>query len=328
MKTVYVIAGEASGDLHAANLIRALKNETDQLRFRGVGGDRMAEAGVELFRHIRHTNFMGFAEVVANLPKILRLFRDVRRDAMQCGAQAALLVDYPGFNLRMAPFFFRRGVAVYYYIAPQLWAWKKERIEIFHRFVERLYVILPFEPAFFADEGLETEYYGHPILDVEAITQAAPMRETGPIALLPGSRPQEVRRHLPVMVAAAERFARERPVVVAGAPSAPVELYRSLLRRHAHVELWHGRTYELLNQACAALTASGTATLETALFNVPQTVCYKGGAISYFLAKRWVKVPFISLVNLILGKAAVNERIQSQMTPGILGAELETLLFD
>ncbi len=328
MKTVYIVSGEASGDLHAANLVRELKILMPELRFRGVGGDRMAAAGVEIFRHIRQTNFMGFAEVAANLHKILRLFRDVKRDVVNCRADFALLIDYPGFNLRMAPFFHKRGVPVYYYIAPQLWAWKKGRVKIFKKHVERLYVILPFEKEFFLGEGLETEYHGHPILDVEAVCSAAPMRQAGPIALLPGSRPQEIRKHLPVMLEAARPFAGQRAVVVAGAPAVAPEFYTTFVEKHRFAELWHGRTHELLNAACAALTASGTATLETALFNVPQTVCYKAGAVSYFLAKRLVKVPFISLVNLILGRRAVSERIQYDVTPQILSAELEALLFD
>ena len=328
MRTVYVIAGEASGDLHAANLVRALKASSPEMRFRGVGGDNMAAAGVEIFRHIRHTNFMGFAEVAANLHKILRLFRDVKRDAKEFLPDYALLIDYPGFNLRMAPFFRKLGAPVHYYIAPQLWAWKKGRVKIFKKHVERLYVILPFEKAFFSGEGLETEYHGHPILDVAGVRDAAPMRETGPIALLPGSRPQEIRKHLPVMLAAAKPFAGEGRVVVAGAPAVAPQFYAPLVKNYGFVDVWHGRTHELLNAARAALTASGTATLETALFNVPQTVCYKAGAVSYFLAKRLVKVPHISLVNLILGRRAVAERIQYEVTPQVLAAELESLLLD
>jgi lipid-A-disaccharide synthase len=328
MKTVYVIAGEASGDLHAANLIRRLTPMLSGWRFRGVGGDQMHDAGVEIFRHIRQTNFMGFVEVAKHLPEIIRLFRDVKRDVVRTHPDFALLVDYPGFNLRMTTFFRRMGIPVYYYIAPQLWAWKKGRVKIFKKHVERLFVILPFEPAFFAGEGLEVEFHGHPILDVEAIASSPPMRSDGPIALLPGSRPQEIRKHLPTMLEAAATWAAEMEVVVAGAPTVPPEFYGPFLRAYPRVTLLHNRTHETLAVARAALTASGTATLETALFNVPQAVCYKGGAISFFLAKRLVKVPFISLVNLILGRRVVAEYIQYDVTSYVLRMELESLLFD
>ncbi|MBS1938736.1 MAG: lipid-A-disaccharide synthase [Bacteroidetes bacterium] len=333
-KRLYVIAGEASGDLHGANLVRALLQHADgeQLEVRAWGGDRMQAAGAHVVKHYRDLAFMGFTQVLMNLRTILRNIRACKEDILRFRPDAIILIDYPGFNLRIAEFAHGQGIKVFYYISPQVWAWKAGRAKTIKRVVDRMFVILPFEKDWYARHGMEVEFVGHPLLDAIGADE---LRAEGPdapadarpvVALLPGSRLQEIRRMLPAMLAMVPHFPDHR-FVVAAAPAVPDELYRALLGA-VPAELAKDRTYGLLRQARAALVTSGTATLETALIGTPEAVCYSGGALNIWLAKRFIKVPFISLVNLIMGRQVVRELIQGEMKPAVLRAELQRLLTD
>lgn len=320
---LYIISGEDSGDLHGSNLIKALKAQRPGLEFRGVGGDKIAAQNVELVAHIKDINFMGFWEVITNIRTIQKLFRTVKADIKRWKPDAVILIDYPGFNLRMAKFLKDQGIKVLYYISPQVWAWKKGRVKTIEAYVDRMYVILPFEKDFYKNEGVEVDFVGHPLLDViEEREQKA--TDSPVIALLPGSRKQEIKRMLPLMLSVVSRFP-EFEIVIAGAPSQTEAFYQDLIADQ-QVKLIMNRTYEVLDQANAALVTSGTATLETALFRVPQVVMYKGGAISYQIGKRLVKVKFISLVNLILDRLAVKELIQYDCTPENIEQSLRALM--
>jgi lipid-A-disaccharide synthase len=320
---LFLIAGEDSGDLHTANLVRALRAARPDWQFRGVGGDHLADAGMELIAHVRDINFMGFVEVVKHLGTIRELFSRVKKDAASWQPDAVVLTDYPGFNLRIAKHFHQQGIPVYYFISPQLWAWKKGRIRSIRAFVRRMFVILPFEEEFYANEGVEVDFVGHPLLDALA-AQPPAQPVAGRVALLPGSRKQEIQRMLPPFLAVAARHP-ELEFVIAGAPSQPEAFYRELIGT-VPVTLVMNRTYEVLRSASAALVTSGTATLETALIGVPQVVCYKGSNLSYQIGKRLIKVPFISLVNLILGRALVRECIQHEVEADTLSRELSRIL--
>lgn len=325
---IYLIAGEASGDLHGANLIRELLRLDPRTRVRAWGGDRSRAAGADVVKDHRELAFMGFTQVVMNLRTILRNMRWCREDILAYRPDLLVLIDYPGFNLRIADWAHRQGIRVVYYISPQLWAWKAGRIAIVRRAVHRMITILPFEQAWYAERGVQVDFVGHPLLDAlppEAL-RSRPWPADGPIALLPGSRHQEIERVLPVMLAAAARFPNER-FVIAAAPAVPRELYTRIIG-DAPVELVHGGAHAVLMQAKAALVTSGTATLETALFGVPEVVCYSGGAINIWLARRFIRVPFISLVNLIMGREVVRELIQEDLGPLRLADELGRLIND
>ncbi len=330
----YLLAGEASGDLHGAMLIEGLKREDAEAEIRFWGGDCMARAAERPPRkHIRELAFMGFWEVLKNLPAIRRNFEDCKRDLLEWRPDVLILIDYPGFNLRMARWAAQRGFRVFYYISPQLWAWHSSRVETIRRYVERMYVILPFEKRFYASHGVEVDYVGHPLLDVvDGVEAQADFRqrhrldECPIIALLPGSRKQEIARMLPTMAALESEFPAYQ-FVIAGAPAVESEFYLNLLRAGPRkVRLVEGATHPLLRHAHAALVTSGTATLETALFGVPQVVCYRGNALSFWLAKRLVEVEFISLVNLICEEAVVEELIQRDFHPERLKVALQSLL--
>ncbi|MBZ0205579.1 MAG: lipid-A-disaccharide synthase [Flavobacteriales bacterium] len=333
-KKLYVIAGEASGDLHGGNLVRALKDRAggEELAVRAWGGDHMQAAGAEVVKHYRDLAFMGFTQVLMNLPAILGNIKACKADILAFKPDAIILIDYPGFNLRIAEFAHAQGIKVFYYISPQVWAWKEGRVKLIKRVVDSMFVILPFEKDWYAERGVEVEFVGHPLLD--AIAQENPDLDDPGItadprplvALLPGSRMQEIKRMLPVMLSVVRHFPDHR-FVVAGAPSVPEEAYRSCFGS-TPVELITGRTYGLLRKAKAALVTSGTATLETALIGTPEAVCYGGGAVNVWLAKRFIKVPFISLVNLIMGREVVRELIQGALKPSELRAELDRLLND
>ena len=320
---LYFIAGEDSGDLHSKNLVQALKAQVPGLQTRGVGGDKMIDAGTELIAHIKDINFMGFWEVLKNLSTIRRLFKKVKADIRIWKPDAVILVDYPGFNLRMLPFLKELGLPVYYYVSPQLWAWKKGRKEIIRQYVDRMFVILPFEKDFYAKEGIEVDFVGHPLLD-ELTYKPVEKEESKTIALLPGSRSQEIKRMLPVMLNMTHHFPGYN-FVVAGAPSKTEAFYKDMIGNKP-VELRMNQTYKILEEADYALVTSGTATLETALHGVPQVVCYKGSFISYQIGKRLVQVKFIALVNLILDRLAVKELIQHEFNVANLKKELELLM--
>lgn len=334
----YVIAGEASGDLHGANLIKELKRQHPDSTFRAWGGDRMEAAGAEVVKHYRDLAFMGFIEVIANLRTILRNIDACKKDIAQCKPDAIILIDYPGFNMRIGPFAKQLGIKVLYYISPQIWAWKQNRVHKLKQFVDRMYVILPFEKEFYKRFEVDVDFVGHPLLDAIGQYNREPFDETAwrqqhdlpvttpLVVMLPGSRKQEVRTMLNVMTEAARRFSGYT-FVVAGAPSLEPAFYHEVLKGQ-NVRVIHGETYALLRMAHAAMVTSGTATLETALFKVPQVVCYKGNQVSYLIARRLVKVDYISLVNLIMGREVVKELIQREMNPDTVSEQLRGLCED
>lgn len=331
----YVIAGEASGDLHGSNLLKQIASRQPSALFRGFGGDLMQGAGMEVVRHYRDTSFMGFTEVLANIRTILGLMDFCRKDILQYKPHALILIDYPGFNLRMARFASKAGIPVFYYISPQVWAWKRSRVYQIRRYVNRMLVILPFEEAFYARYNYQAHFVGHPLLDVISrgisITGSA-FREKNRldarplIALLPGSRKQEIKTMLPVMLKMTARFT-DYQFVVAAAPSVDEEFYSGYLAQSG-ATLVENQTYELLGQAHAAVVTSGTASLETALWGVPQVICYRGSLISYHIARQLVTVPYIGLPNLILGREVVRELIQQDFTAENLSGELQKLTCD
>jgi len=326
----YIIAGEASGDLHGSNLINSLRQEDQQAIIRCWGGEKMQAAGATLVKHYRELAFMGFAEVIKNLPTILRNLRFCKTDIRSFRPDVLICIDYPGFNLRMAKWAHAQKIRVVYYIAPQVWAWKESRVKEMKQTIDQLLVILPFEKDFFASRWQwNVDYVGHPLVQVIDNAKQQPTYEplsVKPIvALLPGSRAQEIAKKLPVMLAVSRSFP-DHQFVVAKAPGTPDAFYTDLLADFPNVQLVNDQTYALLQQAKAALVTSGTATLETALFGVPQVVCYKGSWLSYQIGKRLVRVPFISLVNLIMNKAVVTELIQDEMTAASLTDALQALL--
>ncbi len=323
----YIVAGEASGDLHASNLMRELKLLDKKASFRCWGGDLMKEQGATLVKHYRELAFMGFTEVLLNLRTILKNIELCKNDLLHNRPDALVLVDYPGFNLRIAEFAKKKGIKVVYYISPQVWAWKQSRVYKIKRIVDKMLVILPFEKEFYDKFKYDVEFVGHPLLDaVTAIPyrEEAVMTDKPIIALLPGSRKQEILQMLPLMMTVIPSF-KKYQFVVAGAPSQQTEFYEHLLK-DTDVKIVYNQTYNLLRQSHAALVTSGTATLETALFAIPEVVCYKGGTISYQIAKKLVKVNYISLVNLIMNREVVKELIQDEVSPANLKNELDKIL--
>ncbi len=325
-KRLYVIAGEASGDLHGANFLKALRAKDPTIAVRAWGGDRMSAEGAHIVKHYRELAFMGFAEVVLNLRTILRNIAFCKVDIASWKPDAIVLIDYPGFNLRIAEWAHEHGIKVLYYISPQIWAWKKGRVHKIKKVVDRMFAILPFEKAFYANYGMDVEFVGHPLLDEIAASGTSEPRSQEHIALLPGSRRQEIAVMLPAMLAVAKNFTQYR-FVVAAAPSVPRSFYEEMMKG-SNAQLVVGDTYGVLRKSKAALVTSGTATLETALFGVPMAVCYKGSALNVWLAKRLVKVKYISLVNLIMDEPVVRELIQEEMNERMLSSELNALLHD
>lgn len=323
----YIIAGEASGDLHASNLLKEIRKNDPAAEFRGFGGDLMQAQGTHLVRHYRDLAFMGFIEVIANLRTILKNIDACKADIAQWKPDALILVDYPGFNLRIAPFAKEKGIPVFYYISPQIWAWKQSRVHKIAASTDKVFCILPFEKDFYKSFGYDVEFVGHPLLD--ALNQPLgdfSLRDDGRkiIAVLPGSRKQEIRTMLPEMLKVKKEFPEYR-FVIAGAPSQPESFYRDIPGSD-QTEIVFGQTYALLRNAHAAIVTSGTATLETALHNVPEVVCYKGSVISYYIARQLVKVKYISLVNLVMDREIVRELIQDTMNARLITEELRQLL--
>jgi len=327
----YIIAGEASGDLHAANLMKELKLADSEFNCRAWGGDLMQAQGAELVKHYRDLAFMGFVEVIANLKTILANVAFCKEDIMRYKPDALILVDYPGFNLRIAEFAKQKGIKVFYYISPQVWAWKASRVKQIKRNVDRMLTILPFESDFYKQYNYPVTFVGHPLLDAieshthsNEFTLSTDQRKI--IALLPGSRKQEIATMLPLMLSVTEKFPDYR-FVVAAAPSVDKEFYASVTNE-APVEMLYGKTYDLLSVAYAALVTSGTATLEAALFGVPEVVCYKGNIVSYHIARKLIKVKYISLVNLIMDREIVKELIQDKLNSDTIAAELGNIISD
>ncbi len=334
----YIIAGEASGDLHGSNLIRELKKLDNNAVIRCWGGDKMQAAGAELVKHYRDLAFMGFTEVLKNLGTIFKNLSFCKEDISQFKPDALILVDYPGFNLRIAKWakeqqlFRKEGGKIIYYISPQVWAWKEGRVKTMKECIDKMLVILPFEKDYFKHKwNWEVEYVGHPLVEVIERFQTEIKKEdlsNKPIvALLPGSRQQEILKKLPVMLEVSKNFPHYQ-FIVAKAPGLEGSFYDGLLKDYGNVSYVTDQTYNLLSQSKAALVTSGTATLETALFGVPEVVCYKGSFLSFQIGKRLVKVKYISLVNLIMDKRVVKELIQDEMTAGNLQRELQELLND
>ena len=326
----YIIAGEASGDLHGSNLIKELRKQDTAANIRCWGGDKMQQAGGDLVKHYRDLAFMGFSEVLMNLRTIFRNLKFCKEDILQYKPDTLILIDYPGFNLRIAKWAKQQGMKVIYYISPQVWAWKENRVRMMKECIDKMLVILPFEKEYFKNKwNWEVDYVGHPL--VEEIESRKSKVENGKfsqrsiIALLPGSRKQEIAKKLPIMLEASKSFP-EYQFIVAEAPSVDGSFYKEFMKPYSNVSAVKDQTYDLLTQAKAALVTSGTATLETALFGVPEVVCYKASFLSYEIGKRVVKVKYISLVNLIMDKLVVNELIQDKLTPENLTKELGELL--
>jgi lipid-A-disaccharide synthase len=339
----YLIAGEASGDLHAANLMTALKKEDPEADFRFFGGDLMQAAGGTLVRHYREMAYMGVVPVLLHLHTIWRNLQTCRKDVRAYRPDVVILADYPGFNLKMAKFVKTRlKIPVYYYISPKIWAWKKYRIKSFRRYVDRMFCILPFEPAFFHALDYPVDYAGNPSVDSVSTFRASETDRpdtfgkdnalTGQplIAILAGSRKAEIMQNLPAMLSAARQFPTFQPVV-AGAPGLTPDDYRNALKNDANgIKIIYGQTYNLLAHASAALVTSGTATLETALFRVPQVVCYHtgGGRIVNLIFRHFFHVPYISLVNLIAGKEVVQELFGAKFAVPRIREELRRIIDD
>ncbi|NHM05826.1 lipid-A-disaccharide synthase [Flavobacterium sp. CYK-4] len=330
----YIIAGEASGDLHGSNLMKALYQQDPQANIRFWGGDLMQQAGGTLVKHYRELAFMGFIEVLFNLKTILSNIKFCKKDIAEFQPDAIIFIDYPGFNMRIAKWAKTQGIPTHYYISPQIWAWKENRIAAVKRDFDYLYVILPFEKAFYEDKHhFPVSFVGHPLIDAihnrktvshsEFIAENQ-LEEKPIIALLPGSRKQEITKMLSVMLSVVDDF-KDYQFVIAGAPSQERAFYEPFLE-NKNVHFIANKTYDLLSHASAALVTSGTATLETALFKVPEVVCYKGSWASYQIAKRIITLKYISLVNLIMDREVVTELIQDKCNTKNIKTELQQLL--
>lgn len=330
----YIIAGEASGDLHGSNLMKALYREDPKAEIRFWGGDLMQQAGGTMVKHYRDLAFMGFIEVVFNLKTILKNIQFCKKDIASFAPDALIFIDYPGFNMRIAQWAKTKGIPTHYYISPQIWAWKENRIKAVKRDFDHLYVILPFEKEFYEQKHqFPVEFVGHPLIDAihqrKGISRADfiaqhQLEDKPIIALLPGSRKQEITQMLGVMLSVCKHF-KDYQFVIAGAPSQPKAFYAPFLQNQ-QVHFVANQTYDLLSHASAALVTSGTATLETALFKVPEVVCYKGSWVSYQIAKRIITLRYISLVNLIMDAPVVTELIQNEFNTENLKRALEKIL--
>ena len=326
----YIIAGEASGDLHGSNLIKELFRLDGETHVRAWGGEKMQQAGATIIKSYTELAFMGFAEVIKNLPTIFKNLRFCKEDILNYSPDVLVLIDYPGFNLRIAKWAKSAGIRVIYYISPQVWAWKESRVTAIKQYVDKMLVILPFEKEFYGRWNYKVDYVGHPLVEVmekERKNSLVLLGERPIIALLPGSRKQEIRRKLPVMIETASLFP-EYDFIVARAPGLPDNYYDEFMGDYQNVRGVSNDTYNLLRQSKAALVTSGTATLETALLNVPEVVCYRANTLSYQIGKRLIRIKYISLVNLIMDKLVVTELIQKAFTTENLARELNAILHD
>ncbi|TAF46159.1 MAG: lipid-A-disaccharide synthase [Sphingobacteriales bacterium] len=327
----YLVAGEASGDLHGANLIKTFKDIDPKADFRYFGGHLMQTEGGTLVKHYAEMAYMGFLEVLFNLNIILKNIKNCKADILAYQPDVLILIDFPGFNLKIAKFAKKNKLKVCYYISPKVWAWNSKRVLKIKRDVDKLFCILPFEVDFYKNWGMQVTYVGNPLLDAmnnfypnsnfNADNQLSTKKI---IALLPGSRKQEIDYILPVMLSVTSQFTQYQ-FVIAGAPSFSIDFYLPYVG-HKNIPVVFNQTYDLLNNAHAALVTSGTATLETALFKVPQVVLYKGNIISIAIARLLVKIKFISLVNLIMDKEIVKELLQNNCNTTLLKTELSHIL--
>ncbi len=331
----YIIAGEASGDLHGSNLVASLRQKDPGAKIRAWGGDKMRKNGANIVKNYHDLAFMGFVEVLMNLNTVLKNIRFCKQDITEFKPDAIVLIDYPGFNLKIAKWAKKKGYKVFYYISPQVWAWKRRRVYTIKKVVDKMLCILPFEKKFYDNYDVDCQFVGHPLLDeiakVEPVdknkffkaNRLSPKKEI--VALLPGSRKQEVSRMLQVMLEVVKMFPSYQ-FVVACAPSLPVSFYKKIIGEKSNVRLVLNRTYQLLQLSSAAIVTSGTATLETALLDVPEVVCYKANKASYLIARQLAKVKYICLVNLIMDRPVVKELIQNDMTAANIRDELQSLL--
>ncbi len=331
----YIIAGEASGDLHGSNLMKALLRQDLNAEFRFWGGDLMQKVSDSLVKHYKELAFMGFLEVIMNLRTITKNLRFCKQDIVAFNPDVIIFIDYPGFNLRIAKWAKQCGIKTHYYISPQIWAWKENRIKAIKHDVDKMYVILPFEKEFYEDKhSYPVEFVGHPLIDAIAdrtqvdeyeFRAQYELNEKPIIALLPGSRKQEIRKMLTVMLSVVNDYP-DYQFVIAGAPSQEYSFYAPFID-NPNVHFVSNNTYDLLSVSTAALVTSGTATLETALFKIPEVVCYKSSWLSYQIGKRLVKhIKYISLVNLIMDKEVVTELIQNEFNTKNLKQELTVIL--
>jgi lipid-A-disaccharide synthase len=330
----YIIAGEASGDLHGSNLMKALYEKDPSAEIRFWGGDLMQNVGGTLVKHYRELAFMGFIEVVMNLKTILNNIKICKKDIEAFQPDAIIFIDYPGFNMRIATWAKKRNIPTHYYISPQIWAWKENRIKAIKRDVDFMYVILPFEKDFYEKKhNFPVHFVGHPLIDAiatrtevsdEIFRKENHLSDKPIIALLPGSRKQEITKMLSIMLSVVNDFP-DYQFVIAGAPSQEYEFYKPFLTNE-NVKFISNKTYDLLSHSHAALVTSGTATLETALFHIPEVVCYKGSWVSYQIAKRIITLKYISLVNLIMDREVVKELIQDELNTKNLKLELNKIL--
>lgn len=331
----YIIAGEASGDLHGSNLVASIRQKDPGAKIRAWGGDKMRRNGANVVKNYHDLAFMGFVEVVMNLKTIVKNIKYCKKDITEFNPDALILIDYPGFNLKIAKWAKKKGFKVFYYISPQIWAWKRGRVYTIKKVVDKMLCILPFEKKFYDNYNVDCQFVGHPLLDeiakIEPVDKQKffkanrlnPKKEI--IALLPGSRKQEVSRMLTVMLDVVKMFPSYQ-FVVACAPSLPVSYYKKIIGDKTNVRLVLNRTYQLLQLSSAAIVTSGTATLETALLDVPEVVCYKANKLSYIIARQLAKVKYICLVNLIMDRLVVKELIQNDMTANNIRDELQSLL--
>lgn len=311
----YIIAGEASGDLHGSNLMKAIVEKDNEAKFRFFGGDKMQSVGGELVKHYKEMAFMGFVEVVKNLGSILKNLKRAKEDVGQFNPDVLILIDYPGFNLKMARFAKEQGIKVHYYISPKAWAWKEGRVRQIKKYVDKMITILPFETEFYEKHNYKVDYVGNPLMDEVSFYResAEKINTSKPIlALLPGSRKQELENMLPIMIEAAKRFKNDYSIYIACTPNFDLSFYKNLVG-DIEVEYLFDNTYDILNSAKLGMVTSGTATLEAAIFNVPQVVCYRGNKVTIWIAKKLVKLKYISLVNLIMDKMVVKELIQEEL---------------
>lgn len=328
----YLIAGEASGDLHGAALMREIKKLDAQANFRIWGGDLMAAEGGDMVSHIAERAYMGFKEIVTHLPQVFTNIYKCRRDILKYKPDKVVFIDYAGFNLRIAPRIKKSGIETHFFISPKIWAWNEGRVKIIKRCIDRMYTIFPFEMEFYRKHGYDNAYYvGNPLKDhISDFKPEANFREIAGlddrpvVALLAGSRRQEIESILPIMLSVCSYFP-EFQFVIAGAPSISADFYQKFINDES-VKIVNNQTYNLLSISHAALVTSGTATLETALFGIPQVVCYKTAEVNYYLAKTLIKVKYISLVNLIMEKEIVKELIQEDLNYLRLRAELDKIL--
>ena len=334
----YLIAGEASGDLYGSQLINEIKNLDHDAQFRCWGGDLMKGQGGDLVKHYKDHNFMGFLEVIINLKSILKNIKLCKKDIVDSKPDALILIDFPGFNMRIAKFIkSHTRIPVLYFIAPQVWAWKESRVKKIRKYIDKLFVILPFEKKYFISQGIEVSYNGHPLVEYierfinenalskeEFYSRYELDNEKENIILLPGSREQEIEKKLPIMLNACKHREDQFNIIIGG-----ISHLKSVYNKiglESNVSIIYNDTYNILNHSRVAFVTSGTATLETAFFNVPQIVCYKSSRISYLIAKMLVKVKYISLVNLILNKETVKELIQSDLSVINLKNNLDIIL--